>query len=106
MKNKGMKCKCGKDSATKGMCRTCYHREWERANKNKYHDKHAVYAKEAFKAICIEVSRGLTISDACKKLKVSRSGLYRQMSPNQKKLLKTYKAIFCQTSSVGRAADL
>ena len=90
------KCECGNDSVSKNLCKTCYHRIYQR-KKHGYKEgarKSKINIDDMYKKVLAEVKKGFTILNACKQLGFkSSSNLYRLISPLQKAELNVYKRI-------------
>lgn len=89
-------CECGKKSVVKGYCYTCYQKYYQR-KKNGWKEgtdrKNKPDSSLIFNSVLLEVKKGFTIERACKNAKVTRSTLYRVISPIQKAELNAYKIL-------------
>jgi len=85
-------CECGKAAKLKGFCRNCY-------QKNYWYTKHGGTPRikkdynQVYNLVLKLVESGLTITDACKTLKIERSTFYRAITEQQKLELIAYKSI-------------
>ena len=87
-------CECGKLAIAKKMCRNCY--------QNKYTNKSYVYKPKEnkvvdfspiYKKVLDYVKKGNTIEFSCKSLNVNMTTFYKNITPIQKKEIKSYKII-------------
>jgi len=89
-------CGCGKKAIAKNMCRNCYQKKYYRKNhKTKVRERREVN----FDKIIELVNKGFTISNACKKLKYTRSELYKKITNEQKIKLKYAKTLQSKASN-------
>ena len=89
-------CQCGKPILSKGKCKTCYHRLYQRKRNGSKGPKKLYNADEVFLKVLAEVKKGRKIYQSCDVLNINRSTLYRIITPLQKAELNAYKRIgFC-----------
>ena len=90
-------CECGKPSVSKNMCMSCYQRK--RYYQIKRYDNKEVPIRitydgnKIFSDVLLQVKKGFTIFNACKKAGIKSSTLYRLITPLQKAELNAYKIL-------------
>lgn len=91
-------CECGKTTVTKGLCMKCYQKYYQRRKQNfkarERKEKKEMRMKKLFESVLYEVKSGLTIQNACQKIKIDRLMFYKNISDQQKTLLRSTKAIY------------
>ena len=84
-------CECGKPSISKNMCGSCYQRK--RYVKKEGSIRKTLDGNKMFSDVLLQVKKGFTIFDACKKAGIKSPNFYRKITPLQKAELNAYKVL-------------